>query len=84
MLSGMLGMMAATRSPIVTPASRNAALARATSPRNSSWLIRRATLSSPRKMSAGSEPFCRSRFSAKFSLASGKKRAPGILSASTR
>ena len=38
------------------------------------------TLSSPRKTSASPSSFRRSRFSAKFSVASGKKRAPGILS----
>jgi len=40
-------------------------------------------LSSPRKTIAGSLPSRRSRFSAKFSFASGKNRAPGILAAST-
>ena len=48
-------------------------------PRSSSQDRRRSTLSSPRKTIASAGPDFRSRFSAKFSLASGKNDAPGIL-----
>ena len=85
MLSGILGMMAATRSPTLTPASRSACAARATSVASSRQLMRRLTLSSPQNTRASpSLSLCLSRFSAKFSRAPGKNRAPGILSPSTR
>jgi hypothetical protein len=76
-------MKPATRSPGPTPSAFSAAARRATPSKSSSWETRRFTWSSPQNTMASPGPRWRSRFSAKLSCASGKKRAPGIFSPST-
>ncbi len=78
-----LGTMPATRSPGPTPAARSAAAKAATSARSASRESTSRAPHSRRAISAGSSPVWRSRFSAKFSVAPGKKRAriissPGV------
>ena len=81
--SGMFGIIAATRSPFLTPSETKAAAgarpARGARPRTG------GARPCPRRgrRCASPEPRLRSRFSAKFSRASGKNAAPGILSPST-
>ena len=82
-VSGMLGIIAAMRSPFFTLSDRKSCCRREISACSSFHDSRRSTLSSPRKTIASPEPVFFSRFSAKFSVASGKNEAPGILSPST-
>ena len=84
MVSGRLGMKAATRSPGAMPWAFMAVASRAT-PRWSSFHdIARRSPFSLRKINAGVSSRRRSKFSVKFRRASGKKRAVGMLSPSTR
>jgi hypothetical protein len=83
-VSGMFGIIAAMRSPFVTPWARKACCRRETSACSSSQLIAARVLSSARNSIAGSSPVRLSRFSAKFSSASGKNRAPGMASPFSR
>ena len=80
-VSGMFGNQATTRSPgrMPTPAPSAPAM-RPTSDRNSAQLNSRRSPASPLKISAGASSLPRSRFSAKFSRASGKNR-PSYISA---
>ncbi len=81
-VSGRFGIIAATRSPRPTPCARSACCRRETSARNSCHEVLELRLFSSRKISTSPWPGLQSRFSEKLSLASGKKRAPGILSPS--
>ena len=78
MVSGILGMKPATRSPATTPMAFIASANRATRLYSWPWLSRRLTLSSPQNTMASSWSRRRSRFSAKLRRASGNHRAPGM------
>ena len=80
--SGMLGRKPATRSPATTPADLNPSAVRATSSFSCQKLICRRAPRSFLKIMAVCSPRYRSRFSAKFRRALGKKRAPGMRFAS--
>ena len=77
-VSGRLGRKAATRSPGCTRSLSSACAKRDTAAFSSRQLRRFSTLSSPRNTIAVLSSFLRSRFSAKFSCASGNHCAPGM------
>ncbi len=85
-VSGMLGMYAATRSPAAMPCASSAAATRDVSACSSACDTERRSLSSPQNTSespSSSAARRSSRFCAKLSFASGNQRAPGMRSASS-
>ncbi len=83
MVSGRFGIIAATRSPTPMPLASMACCSCETSACSASKLMRARTLSSPRNTRASPGPVLRRRFSAKLSVASGKKRASVMWPSST-